>query len=149
MSSNSLRDFQGVQKLWSEIQANRYCYYVQMDNTALPENAVFSVKFNSLNLEFLNLQIKNISSGFTKFPYQKLRQIGPGVHELWSNIQHQTSIYMYIYFACLFVCPFVSNKRQNDRAQILCGISWPHVWFIDYLNLKNLPATKLDFLFLY
>ena len=30
----------------------------------------------------------------------------------------------YIYFACLGVCLFVSNRRQNainDRAQILCG----------------------------
>jgi len=33
---------------------------------------------------------------------------------------------IYIYIACVFLCPFVSNKRQNgwtDRAQILCGSS--------------------------
>ena len=37
-----------------------------------------------------------------------------------------TIFYLYIYFACLSVCPFVSNKRQNggtDRAKILCGTS--------------------------
>ena len=36
------------------------------------------------------------------------------------------SMNLYIYFACLFVLMFVSNKRQNcwtERAQILCGTS--------------------------
>ena len=35
-------------------------------------------------------------------------------------------MFIYIYFACLFVCPFVSNKRQNiwiDRAKMMCGTS--------------------------
>ena len=35
-------------------------------------------------------------------------------------------IYLYVNLACLFVCLFVSNKRQNDwtdRAQIFCGTS--------------------------
>ena len=39
---------------------------------------------------------------------------------------YKASLYIYRYFACLSVCPFVSNKRQNDwidRAKILCGTS--------------------------
>ena len=35
-------------------------------------------------------------------------------------------VYLNIYFVCLSVCPFVSNKRQTggtDRAQILCRTS--------------------------
>ena len=39
---------------------------------------------------------------------------------------HSPSCNLYINLACLFVCLFVSNKRQNgwtDRAQIFCGTS--------------------------
>ena len=42
-------------------------------------------------------------------------------HKIWSQM-----VQLDIYFACLSVCPFVSNKRQNDwidRAKILCGTS--------------------------
>ena len=39
---------------------------------------------------------------------------------------HIKALYQYIYFACLSVCLFVTDKRQNgetDWAQILCGTS--------------------------
>ena len=46
------------------------------------------------------------------------------IEENWSNLQNNMEFY--IYFACLFICLFVFNKRQNgwtDRDQILCGTS--------------------------
>ena len=59
-------------------------------------------------------------------------------------------VYLNIYLACLFVCLFVSNKRQNgwtDRAQPLCGISRDKttVMFIDDIIFINLLLTKFDF----
>ena len=50
-------------------------------------------------------------------------------------------IYLYINSACLFVCLFVSNKRQNgwtDRAQIFCGTSRDSregLWIIKSSNI--------------
>ena len=44
----------------------------------------------------------------------------------------------------VFVCLFVSNKRQNgltDRAQI----TWTQGRFMNDPNLKNLAPTKIDF----
>ena len=52
--------------------------------------------------------------------------------------------YLYINLACLFVCPFVSNKRQNrwtDRAQILCGISRDPregLWMIKFSKISKI-----------
>ena len=52
-------------------------------------------------------------------------------------------LYLYMYFACLGVCRFVSNKRQNgiaDRAQILCVTShdpMEGLWNIKIENLRK------------
>ena len=50
---------------------------------------------------------------------------------------------------CLFVCLFVSNKRQNDwtdRAQFfLWDIAWSQGRFMDDQIFKNLPPLKFDF----
>jgi len=51
------------------------------------------------------------------------------------------SIYKFGLSVCLFVCLFVSNKRQNgwtDRAQIFCGTSRDPrkgLWMIKILNI--------------
>ena len=51
------------------------------------------------------------------------------------------SIYKFGLSVCLFVCLFVSNKRQNgwtDRAQILCGTFWDPregLWIIKISNI--------------
>ena len=44
-------------------------------------------------------------------------------HPVYNKTRH---LYLYINLACLSVCLFVSNKRQNgwtDRAHIFCGTS--------------------------
>ena len=52
-----------------------------------------------------------------------------------------SSIYKFGLSVCLFVCLFVSNKRQNgwtDRAQIFCGTSRDHregLWMIKISNI--------------
>ena len=52
-------------------------------------------------------------------------------------------LYLYMYFSCLGVCRFVSNKRQNgiaDRAQILCVTShdpMEGLWNIKIENLRK------------
>ena len=66
--------------------------------------------------------------------------------------------YLYVlcvYFACLSVCPFVSNKRQNgwtDRALIFCGTSRDPregLWMIEFskicLQQKILKCLKSFF----
>ena len=51
------------------------------------------------------------------------------------------SIYKFGLYVCLFVCLFVSNKRQNgwtDRAQIFCGTSRDSregLWMIKIANI--------------
>ena len=59
------------------------------------------------------------------------------------------SLHLYIYFACLFVCPFVSNKRQNgwtDRVQkFVWDLTWPQERFNDQ-NFKNLCLKVFLFL---
>ena len=43
-----------------------------------------------------------------------------------SKLRYSQLYLLYIYFACLFVCLFVYDKRQNgrtDRARILCVTS--------------------------
>ena len=51
------------------------------------------------------------------------------------------SIYKFVLSVCLFVCLFVSNKRQNgwtDRAQIFCGTSRDSregLWIIKISNI--------------
>ena len=58
---------------------------------------------------------------------------------LWKT--SRLSIYKFSLSVCLFVCPCVSNKRQNgwtDRAQILCGSSrdpMEGLWVIKILKL--------------
>ena len=57
------------------------------------------------------------------------------------NSQILTSIYKFGLSVCLFVCLFVSNKRQNgwtDRAQIFCGTSRDSreaLWIIKISNI--------------
>ena len=52
-------------------------------------------------------------------------------------------LYLYMYFSCLGVRRFVSNKRQNgiaDRAQILCVTShdpMEGLWNIKIENLRK------------
>ena len=55
-------------------------------------------------------------SGSTEFPDQSLKQIGLGANQTDKQTSKQTEItnlYLYLYFACLPVCQFISNKRQN------------------------------------
>ena len=56
--------------------------------------------------------------------------------------------HLYIYYACLFVCPFVSNKRQNgwtNQAQnILC--TSPGNWFMTDQNFTKLCVKVFLFL---
>ena len=47
---------------------------------------IFAIKVDPLNLESQN-QAKNIPIAAPRFPNQTLRQIGPGVPELWSDKQ--------------------------------------------------------------
>ena len=60
---------------------------------------------------------------------------------------------IYINLACLSVCLFVSNKRQNgwtDRAQIFCGTSRDPregLWMIEILNIcLNQNSIVIKFL---
>ena len=56
---------------------------------------------------------------------------------------------LYIYFAWVYVCLFVSNKRQNgwtERAQIFFGsLVWFQGRFINDQIFKNFPLRKFDF----
>jgi len=54
--------------------------------TIFPGNKIFVIKVDPLNLEFQN-QAKNIPIAAPGFHNQTLRQIGPGVPELWSDKQ--------------------------------------------------------------
>ena len=59
----------------------------------------------------------------------------------WAKYVKCTKFYLYINLACLSVCLFVSNKRQNgwtDRAQIFCGTSRDSregLWIIKISNI--------------
>ena len=56
---------------------------------------------------------------------------------------------LWTYFACLSVCLFVSNKRQNDRtglAQILWGTTHNHMGKVyGWSKFQKLAFNKLDF----
>ena len=55
-------------------------------------------------------------SDSTEFHNQSLKQIGLGANQTDKQTSKQTEItnlYLYLYFACLPVCQFISNKRQN------------------------------------
>ena len=67
-------------------------------------------------------------------------------HQNWfyhfsQQIHKSESIYKFGSSVCLFVCLFVSNKRQNgwtDWAQIFCGTSRDHregLWMIKISNI--------------
>ena len=54
-------------------------------------------------------------------------------------------IYLYIYFACQFVCLFESNKRQNgwtDRDYFLLDLTWPQERL---MNDQKLYSDKIRF----
>ena len=54
--------------------------------TILPGNYIFAIEVDLLNIESQN-QTKNISVVLPSSPIKKLRQIGQGVPELWSDKQ--------------------------------------------------------------
>ena len=75
----------------------------------------------------------------------------------WSKISniclHKNSIFISIYkfglSACLFVCLFVSNKRQNgwtDRAKFFCGTSRDHrkgLWMFCFKMYTKRTCSQL------
>ena len=60
---------------------------------------------------------------------------------IWVYVLLHLYIYKFGLSVCLFVCLFVSNKRQNgwtDRAQFFCGTSRDHregLWMIKISNI--------------
>ena len=56
------------------------------------------------------------------------------------------NLYIYVYFSCLGVCSFVSNKRQNgwtDRTHILWDLVWPQGSFMDdWLDLWKFENSR-------
>ena len=56
---------------------------------------------------------------------------------------------IYMYFACLSVCPFVSKKKSKRLNRSGPNFAWdftcPQGRFINDQNFKNLPQTKFDF----
>ena len=69
----------------------------------------------------------------------------------WRFINLNKDLYTYTFLVtsceklCLFVCPFVSNKRQNgwtDQAQIFCGISHDHREGLWMMKIKKKLCWK-------
>ena len=67
----------------------------------------------------------NIPHGSPEFPHQNLRQIGQGVHDLWSDLQtnkHPNRVYNFIYI------------KYMDGLDIM----FMHGYFLDYMDMDEM-----------